>query len=335
MRRAAPAILAGLIALTIAGVMAACGSSDDSTSATNSDTAAETTEGSADSSGGGGALAVGFASPTMQNPGAQEFAAALECVAEKTGGSVKVADANVDVNKQISDFESMLTQQLDGITLLALDPRSFAGPLAKAAKDEIPVVELFNPEGEAPGLVLQPGEEYGMEAAKAASEALAGETLKAVVLDGPPVPNIAVIIAGFEKGADKYGIEIVDSVNAKNSTPDIGRELTEQLLAGNPDVNIVFAFDEALAVGAGLAAQGASGEIVTYGVGASEATIDAIEQGTVTGTYDVGAYEAGIKAWEMLAELSEGGEPAPYTLPVVAYDQDNVAEWQPVSERGC
>src|ERR687898_105824 len=55
-------------------------------------------------------ITYGIPSPLASEPGEHNINLGITCYAEKTGGRVITLDANLDVNKQISDFDNLLAQ---------------------------------------------------------------------------------------------------------------------------------------------------------------------------------------------------------------------------------
>lgn len=61
--------------------------------------------------------------------------------AEKRGAKIVYTDARGNVEKQISDIESLITQQVDAIWFQALDPNGLVPGVDKAVAAKIPIVE--------------------------------------------------------------------------------------------------------------------------------------------------------------------------------------------------
>ena len=114
MRRTITVVAAALLALP---ALAACG--DDS------------------GSGGGGAaeskpITYGIPSPLATEPGEHNINLGITCYADKNGGKVITLDSNLDVNKQISDFDSLLAQGATVLPFLPLDQKAFTAPFQRA-----------------------------------------------------------------------------------------------------------------------------------------------------------------------------------------------------------
>lgn len=101
-------------------------STDDLETAPGSTDAAEPSEPAG--SEGEQSLIFGIPSPLATEPGEHNINLGITCYAEANDGEVITLDANLDVNKQITDFDSLLAQGADVLPFLALDPNAFEGP---------------------------------------------------------------------------------------------------------------------------------------------------------------------------------------------------------------
>ena len=217
--------LAGLAALTVVA-LAACGDDDDSTAATAApagttagttvDTAmAATTAGTAAGApeGTGGdaptGLVFGIPSPLATEPGEHNINLGIECYADTIDGKVIVADSNLDVNKQVTDFDQLIAQGADVMPFLALDHDAFVGPFERADEAGVTVVELYNPDSAAPGSVYEHSAGAGEDAVKMVAEQFP-DGANALVIGGPPIPAVTDRINGFTDNADEAKITILE-----------------------------------------------------------------------------------------------------------------------------
>ena len=139
MRRTITVAVAALLALPLA----ACGDDGGSTgTGTGSGDAAKP-------------ITYGIPSPLATEPGEHNINLGITCYAEKTGGKVITLDSNLDVNKQISDFDNLLAQGATVLPFLPLDQKAFTAPFQRAKDAGAIVVELYNPNSTAPGSVFE------------------------------------------------------------------------------------------------------------------------------------------------------------------------------------
>lgn len=129
MRRAAVAVAAGAMAVSLA----ACGSAKEAGDKTNATGAAK-----------GDAIKVGLLLPENQTARYEKFDKPLieKKVAELTGGKGEVVYANAkqDATTQNSQVDTMITNKVDVLIIDAVDSKAIAGSVKKAKDAGIPVV---------------------------------------------------------------------------------------------------------------------------------------------------------------------------------------------------
>jgi ribose transport system substrate-binding protein len=307
------------VALAATLVLSACG--DDSSSA--------------DKSGGddaGPTPVFGIPSPLASEPGEHNINLGIHCYAETIGADVKELDANLDVNKQISDFDALLAQGANVLPFLALDPKAFTGPFERADDAGAVVVELYNPESAAPGAIYEDGPAAGADAVEVVAEAHP-DGAKAIVIGGPPIPVVTARIGGFIDNADGANIEILEQADNLKDNVNDAQTLADTLFTKHPDANVVFAFNDNSAIGAGLAAQSRGMDVMIFGINGTPEGIEAVKNGVITATYDADQWGTGYQAAELGHQLLQGGDAEPLKMPFTRWDADNADEWIPADER--
>ncbi|HWB88088.1 MAG TPA: sugar ABC transporter substrate-binding protein [Acidimicrobiia bacterium] len=285
--------------------------------------------------GGGGAgeeAKFGIPSPLATEPGEHNINMGITCYAESVGGEVVTLDANLDVNKQITDFDNLLAQGANVLPFLPLDPNAFEGPFERAAEAGAVVVELYNPNSEAPGVVYEDSRKAGEDAVQLVAEAFP-DGAKALVIGGPPIPAVLERIGGFIDNAESAGIEILEQADNLQDNVEDARVLAEDLFTKHPDVQVVFGFNDNSAIGAGLAAEGRGLDLMIFGINGTPEGIQAVADGTITATYDADQWGMGYQAAELGHQLLNGEEVQPIALDFKRWDESNVDEWVPSEER--
>lgn len=334
--------LAGLAALTLAA-LAACGDDDDDTSSATTEApvatapgASTASAGSTATSGGGGApegLVFGIPSPLATEPGEHNINLGIECFAESIGGRVITLDSNLDVNKQVTDFDQLIAQGANVLPFLPLDHDAFVGPFERAADAGVTVVELYNPDSAAPASVFENSPAAGEDAVTMVQEQFP-DGAKALVIGGPPIPAVTDRIAGFTDNAEAAGITVLEQQDNLNDNVQDARTLAETLIAKHPDVNVVFGFNDNSAIGAGLAIQAAGiEEVLIFGINGTGEGIQAVKDGVITATYDADQFMMGYQAAEAGATIQGGGTVEPIALDFKRWTADNADEWKPADER--
>ena len=194
-----------------------------------------------------------------------------------------------DIEGQIALIESMVTQGVQGIAITPVDP-TVASALDKAIEAGVKVVLMDNniPDWDG-GTALATTDNYN--AGKIAGEYLStvlhdGDTLG--ILEGVPgVPSLDERVDGMLDGLKGVDVEIVGR-GATNCTEELGINVAEDLLTGNPDLKAIYAACGPPAAGAAQAIQNAgiaNDAIVLVGFdfccGEAEALAAGVEDATV------------------------------------------------------
>jgi ribose transport system substrate-binding protein len=289
----------------------------------------------ANTASGGAAqkITYGIPSPLATEPGEHNINLGITCYAQKTGGKVITLDANLDVNKQISDFDSLIAQGAKVLPFLPLDQKAFSAPFARAKRDGVTVVELYNPKSTAPGSIYEDSRKAGADAVQYVADKMPTGA-KALLIGGPPVPAVIERIAGFKDKAASSKITILEQADNLKDNVNDARTLADDLLTKHPDVNVVFGFNDNSAIGAGLAVKGRGlKNVLIFGINGTLEGIRAVKDGTITATYDADQWGMGYKAAEVGAKLQGGQTATPIALQFKRWDATNASQWVPAEQR--
>ena len=294
-------------------------------------------EGAATTAGGeagGEDVIFGIPSPLATEPGEHNINLGITCYADSIGSEVITLDSNLDVNKQISDFDNLLAQGANVLPFLPLDPNAFEAPFERAAEAGAVVVELYNPNSTAPGSIYEGSRGAGEDAVQLVAEEFPdGST--ALVIGGPPIPAVIERTGGFTDNAEANGIEVVDQADNLNDNVEDARVLAEDLLTQHPDVNVIFGFNDNSAIGAGLAVEGREMEnVMIFGINGTPEGVQAVKDGLITATYDADQWLMGYTAAETGTQILNGEEVEPTEMTFQRWDSSNAEEWV-ASEEKC
>ncbi len=254
---------------------------------------------------------------------------------QKLGGTYVEKDAEGDVNSQVSQFDQLIAQKVNGIAVFALDPKSLAPDVARAKAAGIHLVTIdFNfTSTSAAGLQGYQSQVWqgrdmgayltGQEMHKLLGAGASLGTVDLVV----KVPSIVYSIQQDAYWAEKFGLKVAG--NASNPTDDIagGEKAMTTLLGKYPSIKGVMAYNDPSAIGAYSAArsQGITNLALAGENGGSDA-LGAIKAGRETFTIKLDDPSMGKDfAWG-LYDLSEGVK-IPATIkagPPVLVNKDNV-----------
>ncbi|MFD5078582.1 substrate-binding domain-containing protein [Streptomyces sp. NPDC058371] len=337
MRRAAVAVAAGAMAVSLA----ACGSAKDSGGGSDSS-----------SSKKGDAIKVGLLLPENQTARYEKFDKPIieKQVKDLTNGKGEVVYANAkqDASTQNQQVDTMVTNKVDVLIVDAVDSKAIATSVKKAKEAGIPVVAYDRlAEGPIDAYTSFDNEEVGHVQGKALLKALgdkAKPSAKIVMMNGAITdPNAAF----FKKGALaelKGKVDIAKSYDTKEWKPENANANMEGAISALGKNNIVgvYSANDGMAGGIITALKAAGIKVPVTGQDAELAGVQRI----VTGDQYMSVYksypeEAAVAA-KMAVALAQGSKlddiakdkvDSPTTkavpsviVPVVSLTQDNIKD---------
>lgn len=262
---------------------------------------------------------IGVPVPSKAVPALSAQLEAVEAEAERLGGKVISTDANFSVQKQVSDFQQLLGQDVDAIILSALDPNSLTPLLAQAEKQGVPVFindvpfKAGLPPVEGFGASILSGtDQSGYARARYIAETTPGARVGLIGV-AIPAPMLDYMATQVQEWGEQFGLEFVDRVDAKSDTPEAGAEAATALLAKNKDLDYVVAISDTLALGAVTAAK-TSGrdDVVIVGNSGYTAGIEAVKNGSLAATYWTDSRELHRQlVWAAYNQLTDQNLPQP------------------------
>ncbi|MBS1879395.1 MAG: sugar ABC transporter substrate-binding protein [Actinobacteria bacterium] len=350
-------MLALAAALTV-GIVA-CGSSSSSTTSSGEATeSSETTEASEESGGGGETIpnltfsgfeaklpdcyeepkkeniTIGYASPTKVNEATAALARVVELEAEELGGKVIVEDANSEPDKQVTEVQRLIAQNVSAIILFPLDPKALAPVLKQAEAAGIPVLGIAANSFEAKppaGFVSQVVEsegESGFLAAKKMAETIPQGSEVGLVNFSVPVPVIERYIEVAKEYAKKFGLNPV--ALQSNPSDDItgGEKAMTGLLGEVPNLAGVLAYNDESATGAHSVARSQGKEVAITGNNGGKLGYTSVESGAIIASMQLSVVDYGRCAVKGAFDLAQGKK-----VPIaVRGAANNVIEKATVSE---
>lgn len=204
---------------------------------------------------------------------------------------IVITDAVQNSDKQILDVGKLLQQ---GIDLLIISPNDSAAltPIVAKAYKKIPVIVLDRAvEGYDYTLYIGPdNKSIGREAGKYIAELLTGAGGNVVEIQGPAgLPSLRERSAGFREIIGQYdNIKIIDTVIA-DWQRDKAEDEMEKLLKQYPNIDVVFAHSDYMALGAYKAAQREGINRIKFvgidGFAGSTGGLQLVEDGILQGTF--------------------------------------------------
>ena len=323
--------------VVVAATLAACGGDDDDDDSADSGGDTEETDSTEASGGGDASFTLGFTNPLGSNDQLAVLQSAIEARAECLGGEVISVDSNLDVDKQISDIDQLISQDVDGIIVFPLDAEAVLPAVQRAADAGISTVgvnvTLEDPEATdiAPfnASVNQGTEQMATETADFVAEELGGSGNVLGVGIGIPVPVIQYQMSVMQETAETNGLTWVEQVDNPTDDAAGAEPVVSQALLNNQDLQAIMAYNEPSALGAvaAVSAAGRTDDILITGANGTETGVAAVEAGEIAATWDLLPWKQGVTFVNVLKAVLDGEEVDTTTVvPVQMLTADNLDE---------
>lgn len=240
---------------------------------------------------------VGFAQSEREaNPFRIAETESIKAEAERLGIDLITTNAESDLNKEISDIQSMVDQ---GVDVLIISPLASEGldPALDYAKDAgVPIMtidRLLTTKEACTDYIGWVGSDF-VEQGRRAADAMIRETGdegKVAILLGAPGVNVTTDRnQGFLEQLEAQGsnLEIV-AQQAANYERALGQTVTEQLITSNPEITAIYAHNDEMALGAVAALDAAGyapGDVKIITIDGTEGAVQGIIDGWVSGVIE-------------------------------------------------
>ncbi len=240
--------------------------------------------------------------------------AAIREALDAAGATYISADAQSSSSKQLSDVESLISQGVDALIILAQDAQAIGPAVDAAANEGIPVVAYDR-------LIEDPRAFYltfdNVEVGRMQARAVLEQQPEGnyVMIKGSPTdPNADFLRGGqqevLQDAIDSGAITIVDEAYTDGWLPANAQRNMEQILTANDNnVDAVVASNDGTAGGvvAALTAQGMEG-IPVSGQDGDHSALNRVAAGTQTVSVWKDARELGRNAGSIAVSLAEGAD---------------------------
>ena len=225
-------------------------------------------------------------------------------------------DSNLDVDKQISDIDQLISQDVDGIIVFPLDAEAVLPAVQRAADAGISTVgvnvTLEDPEATdiAPfnASVNQGTEQMATETADFVADELGGSGNVLGVGIGIPVPVIQYQMSVMQETAEANGLTWVEQVDNPTDDAAGAEPVVSQALLSNQDLQAIMAYNEPSALGAvaAVSAAGRTDDILITGANGTESGVAAVEAGEIAATWDLLPWKQGVTFVNVLKAVLDG-----------------------------
>jgi ribose transport system substrate-binding protein len=267
---------------------------------------------------------IGFAQSELEaNPFRSTETQSIVDEAAARGYDLIQTNAQSDLNKEISDIKSMVDQGADALIISPLNSTGLEEALTYARDNDVPIMTidrfLLN-DTHCDTYIGWVGSDFvqqGRRAAEAMIRESGGEGKLAILLGAAGVNVTDDRNAGFkevleaEAAAGNHNIELVAEQTA-NYVRQEGQTVTEQLIAQYPDINLIYAHNDEMALGAVAALKGAGyqpGDVKIITIDGTQGAVQGILDGWISGVIESNP-RFGPLAFDAL-EAFYGGEGVP------------------------
>ena len=231
---------------------------------------------------------VGIVLSTLNNPFFVSMKEGAEKEAEKLGFELIVLDSQNDPAKERSNVEDLIQLGVVALLINPTDSDAVVKSVEVANEANIPVITLDRQSngGEVTSHIASDNIKGGAMAAEFVLEKLGTEAnINVVELQG--IPGASATIdrgAGFHSILDdKTNVKFVSS-QAADFDRQKGLSVMENILQGNSDVQVVFAHNDEMALGAAKAIGTSNVKAMVIGFDGNEDALDAVEKGEMIAT---------------------------------------------------
>ncbi|MFX0595243.1 substrate-binding domain-containing protein [Melissospora conviva] len=237
----------------------------------------------------------------------------MERAAAELGVNVQmIGPSGGDASAQVAELQTLINQkQIHGLAVSSASNDALKPVIAQAFDAGIPIISFNtnNPESKQMGFVGQDLVASGESLAKELLGVLDGATGKVVVASvdsGAGWSNDR--FAGFKKGVEGSGLEIVGPVNTGNE-PSAAYNTIESTMAAQGDAIALVSLDccSFTAGAKWLQQSGKAGKIHSVGFDVQPQTVEYLKAGTVDLTISQAPAEQGYQAVKLLAEFVKNG----------------------------
>ncbi|QUI22570.1 sugar ABC transporter substrate-binding protein [Vallitalea pronyensis] len=268
------------------------------------------------------AITIGFVPMTLNNEYFITMVNGAKQKAEELGIQldVQAADQHASAAAQLTIVENMITSGVDGICIVPSSSEGLSTALKKCKEAGIPVINLDTKISQS--ILDEAGLEvafYGTDnyaGAKSAGEFVVANIAKGVetaILTGiEGQQNAADRRNGFFDAAGSH-VKVVAEQSA-NWEVDQGYTATQNILSANPNIGLIFASNDGMAIGALRAVEeaGKQDAINIIGFDAISEALNMVEAGDMYGTVAQYPAEMGILGVDNMVKMIKGQESESY-----------------------
>ena len=240
--------------------------------------------------------------------------------------------SGADINGQMGMLQDVIGQGVDAIILSTHDEQA-AAPLVKRAVNAGIVVITVNSDirnfpTPVHGVVGY-GQRNGTRAiGEYAVEVSNGKAMKVAIIEGQPGYHSTERVEGFLEGIDGSNFEVVSSIDGKWNVEG-GNTAGMDLLQANPEIDMIFAANDYMIMGAALAAKALGrSDIVLLGNDGDTTAIEQVNDGTLRALVNTTPFVMGRVALQVALDSLSGKFAGGWVeTPTVTVDGNNAIDF--------
>jgi ribose transport system substrate-binding protein len=239
--------------------------------------------------------------------------------------------SGADINGQMGMIQDVITRKVDAIILSTHDEAA-AAPLVKQAVDSGIAIIIVNSDianfpTPVHGVVGYSQRKGTKKIGEYLLTKLAGKSAKVGIIEGLPGYHSTERVGGFRDAVEgQPGIDIKASIPGGWNVEG-GNTAGMDLLQANPDVEVLFAANDYMIMGAGQAAKALGRQLTLLGNDGDTAALEQIAEGQITGTVNTTPFVMGQIAITVTMDALNGKFTGGFVeTPTTIVDKDNVLE---------
>lgn len=266
---------------------------------------------------------------TLNNPFFVTVNNGIKDVVEAHGDTLIALDPALDSDKQISQIEDLISQDVDAIFVNPADWKAIKPALIKAQDAGIPIINVDSPVYDTDlveCIISSDNYNTGVICAKDMMSKLA--SAKIVILEHPTAKSAVDRIQGFIDtiaGMEQY--EIIEQQSSEGQLEQ-AMPVMKKIIQENPVIDVVMALNDPTAMGALAALQEAERSVLIYGVDGAPEIKQMILDGKITATAAQSPITIGNTAAHAAYDILAGKDvEKEIYVDVIFIDEKNVLEY--------
>jgi ribose transport system substrate-binding protein len=247
---------------------------------------------------------IGFQNPIAANETLRAWQGAIVAEGKVLGCKVIALDDALSVDKQVSNMQQLLAQNVNVIIFYPIDPKATVPVLKQAKAKGVPVLAVDGTFGSTtatapylPFITSQVWQGRDIQAflqAQAMAKAKPGAKVGLIGI-GAPVPALKYLNGREAFWAKKDGLTVIGTQDNPSDDVTGGEKAANGLLQRFSDMDAVIGYNDPSAIGAYTAARGAGRKLTIVGLNGSSDGRAAVSSGRIAATVQVDAVGWGVQ----------------------------------------